>query len=43
MEIKKYFRIKFFREISNFKFLFSRDLRLLNLDNQVAISKKKTL
>lgn len=42
MEIKKYFRIKFFREISNFKFLFSRDMRLLNLDNKVAISKKKS-
>ena len=40
MNIKKYFRIKYYREISNLKYQFSRKEKLLNLKNKIIISKK---
>ena len=42
MTIKKYFRIKFYREITNLKYQFFRDEKLLNIKNQVVISKKNS-
>ena len=42
MTIKKYFRIKFYREIFNLKNQFFRDERLLDLKNQIIISKNKS-
>ena len=42
MQIKKYFRIKFFRRINNLKYQFFRNESLLNLDNKIIESKKKT-
>jgi len=42
MQIKKYFRIKFFRQVNNLKYQFFRNESLLNLDNKIIESKKKT-
>ena len=42
MTIKKYFRIKFYREIFNLKNQFFRDEKLLDLKNQIIISKNKS-
>ena len=42
MEIKKYFRIKYYREILNLKYQFFRKQSLLNLKSEISISKKTT-
>ena len=42
MEIKKYFRIKYYREILNLKYQFFRKQDLLNIRNEISISEKKT-
>ena len=42
MTFKKYFRIKFYREISNFRYQLFRDEKLLNLNNQIIISRKNS-
>lgn len=40
MNIKKYFRIKYYREISDLKYQFFRKEKQLNLKNKIGISKK---
>ncbi len=42
MKIKKYFRIKYYREILNLKYQFYRKQDLLNIKNEILISEKKT-
>ena len=42
MEIKKYLRIKYYREIFNLKYQFFRKQSLLNIKNKILISEKKT-
>jgi len=42
MLIKKYFRIKYYREIFNLKYQLFKKEKLLNIKNEIVISKKKT-
>ena len=42
MALKKYFRIKFYREIFNLKYQFFRNENFLKIKNKVMISKKGT-
>ncbi len=43
MNLKKYFRVKYYKEISNLKYQFFRKQELLNLKNEIVVSNKLSI